>query len=68
MMAREKRVCDGYWYYLSTISFDLQKHNEMTAKEIREQGGEAHAYTCDVSDQETVAHVASKVWQLSLPI
>ncbi|KAK4302964.1 hypothetical protein Pmani_024992 [Petrolisthes manimaculis] len=38
-----------------------EKHNEMTANEIRDKGGEAHAYTCDVSDQEAVAYVASKI-------
>lgn len=28
---------------------------------IRDAGGEAHAFTCDVSDQKAVAFVAAKV-------
>lgn len=38
-----------------------EDQNEETAKMIRDAGGEAHAFTCDVSDQKAVAFVAAKV-------
>ncbi|XP_042866992.1 17-beta-hydroxysteroid dehydrogenase 13-like [Penaeus japonicus] len=38
-----------------------EDQNEETAKMIRDGGGEAHAFTCDVSDQKAVASVAAKV-------
>ncbi|XP_047472387.1 epidermal retinol dehydrogenase 2-like isoform X2 [Penaeus chinensis] len=38
-----------------------EDQNEETAKMIRDGGGEAHAFTCDVSDQRVVASVAAKV-------
>ncbi|XP_069184993.1 epidermal retinol dehydrogenase 2 isoform X2 [Procambarus clarkii] len=37
------------------------EENKMTGDMIEEAGGEAHTFTCDVSDQEAVAAVAAKV-------
>nr|XP_045601277.1 epidermal retinol dehydrogenase 2-like isoform X1 [Procambarus clarkii] len=45
-----------------TILLDInEEENKMTGDMIEEAGGEAHTFTCDVSDQEAVAAVAAKV-------
>ncbi|XP_063862158.1 epidermal retinol dehydrogenase 2-like [Scylla paramamosain] len=38
-----------------------EKQNYATAELVRNEGGEAQAYYCDVSDQEDVAAVAAKI-------
>lgn len=44
------------------ILWDLnEKQNEQTAKMIRDKGGEAFAFTCDISDQEEVSETADQV-------
>ncbi|XP_042243181.1 epidermal retinol dehydrogenase 2-like isoform X2 [Homarus americanus] len=38
-----------------------EEQNETTADMIRDAGGEAHTFTCDVSDHKSVASVGAKV-------
>lgn len=38
-----------------------EKHNLATAELVKTEGGEAHAFHCDVSDQEAVAAVAARI-------
>lgn len=41
----------------------LQENNDATASQVRELGGKAHSYTCDVSKSADIHSVAQKVRQ-----
>jgi all-trans-retinol dehydrogenase (NAD+) len=41
-----------------------KKANEQTAKEIKEEGGDAHTFTCDLSNKEEIYKVSEEVSHL----
>ena len=44
-----------------SLHFSIQTNNERVAAEIRERGGTATSYVCDVSKIEDIKDVAGKV-------